>query len=384
MSFAILYSSQPLLPLFSSEFGVSPALSSLTLSLPTEVLAFCLTVVGFISDRFSRRSVMFVSLLASALLLFLSSVSPNFWVLLLFRAVQGVVLAGLPSILMAYIAEEFHPSAIGRIMGLYISGNSLGGMSGRIFAGVMTNFFTWRIALLVLSIVSVGAAIWAWKSLPESSNFTPSHVRMSTLWSRFSKCLRHAPLLSLFIIGLLLMGSNVAVFNYISYLLMDEYHLSPAMVGWVFLIYLTGALSSSVFGRLTDILPSRKVLPIGLAIMFVGGLVTLAPSLLLRIVGLCIFSIGFFGSHSTASGWVGRISGDTKAQASSLYLFAYYIGAGVLGTVGGILYSHLQWAGVISMSSAAVAIAVGLTVYLYWSERTHPSIRLEHGWDKQA
>src|SRR5665647_3875680 len=38
--------------------------------------------------------------------------------------------AGLPAVAMAYVAEEFHPSGMGGVMGLYISGTGLGGMTG--------------------------------------------------------------------------------------------------------------------------------------------------------------------------------------------------------------------------------------------------------------
>jgi len=39
-----------------------------------------------------------------------------------------------------------------------------------------------------------------------------------------------------------------------------------------------------------------------------------------------VVTFGFFGGHSIVSSWVGRRAGNAKAQASSMYLFAYYLG----------------------------------------------------------
>ena len=49
-TFAVLYCVQPLLPVFSTEFHVSPAESSLALSLSTGLLAIGLLMAGPLSE----------------------------------------------------------------------------------------------------------------------------------------------------------------------------------------------------------------------------------------------------------------------------------------------------------------------------------------------
>ena len=46
-TFALLYCVQPLMPVFTAEFGVSPAVSSLSLSLPTAAMAVCMRMRPF-------------------------------------------------------------------------------------------------------------------------------------------------------------------------------------------------------------------------------------------------------------------------------------------------------------------------------------------------
>lgn len=81
--------------------------------------------------------------------------------LLALRVFQGIVLAGLPAVAMAYLGEEIEPASLGMAMGLYISGNSIGGMGGRIIIGTLTGFFNWRIAPGAIGILSLLASLFA-------------------------------------------------------------------------------------------------------------------------------------------------------------------------------------------------------------------------------
>lgn len=84
---------------------------------------------------------MIISMLLTSMLSMFIAMSPNFPLLVVFRTLLGISSAGIPSLAMAYVAEEFHPTAIGKVMGLYISGTSIGGMAGRIITGLLTDFF---------------------------------------------------------------------------------------------------------------------------------------------------------------------------------------------------------------------------------------------------
>ena len=143
-TFAILYTAQPLMPIFTEVFGVSATLSSLSMTVTTLALAVSMLVFGSISESLGRKNIMVISMITASLLCILTAFSPNFYVLIALRALQGVVLAGVPSIEMAYISEEVHPRSLAGAMGLYISGNALGAVFGRVFSGVMADYIGWR------------------------------------------------------------------------------------------------------------------------------------------------------------------------------------------------------------------------------------------------
>lgn len=98
--------------------------------------------------------------------------------------------------------------------------------------------------------------------------------------------------------------------------------------------------------------------------MLSGVFITLHPNLWVKIIGIAIFTYGFFAGHSIASSWVGRLAVHDKAQASALYLSAYYAGSSVGGTVSGSFYHHFEWSGVVWMIVTLSVISIGISMRL--------------------
>ena len=349
-TFAILWGTQPLLPEFTKEFHITPEISSLSLSSATIALSISILLAGSISEALGRKQIMTISLVASSILAILTAFSPSFHWLLAGRILQGITLAGLPAVAMAYISEEIHFKSLGMAMGLYISGNSLGGMAGRIISGILTDFFGWHIALLGVGLISLLASVIFWRFLPQSAHFEPQKLAPKKLGVSLFTHLKEPALLYLFVIGFLVMGSFVSLYNYIGFQLLEPpYSLSQTLVGFIFIVYIVGTFSSTWMGMLADQHGKKRILQLSLGILLFGGLLTLGANLVIKIAGIAIFTFGFFAAHSIASGWVGKVALHHKAQASSLYLFFYYAGSSIGGTSGGFFYSHFGWSGVVGM-----------------------------------
>ncbi len=293
-TFAILYSTQPIMPDLSKQFHISPTVASLSLSVTTIALAFSMLLFGSLSEVWGRKIVMSFSLISASILVILTAFVPGFHYLLLFRILQGFVLAGLPAIAMAYIGEEIDPKSLGVAMGLYISGNSIGGMSGRIIIGTLTDFFGWRVALGGIGILSAAASILFWFKLPESKHFVPRKMEVSKLIKSMGNHLKNPRLLCLYFIGFLIMGSFVSLYNFIGYqLIAPPYSLSPTLVSFIFIIYIIGTFSSTWAGRLADKYGHSKVLWIIVLVMIIGAIITLRINLVIKIIGIGIFTLVF-------------------------------------------------------------------------------------------
>ncbi len=359
MTFATLYCTQPLMPVFSEEFAVSPAVASLSLSVTTGTLSVSMLFAAALSDSRGRKAVMVTSLLLSALLALLVAASPGFLSLLVLRALQGVVLAGLPSIAMTYVGEEFREDSLGSAMGLYVGGTAVGGMIGRISTGVLADAYSSQVALAAVGAVGLLGAAWFSIGLPASENFRPRPFAIGKLPRALLRHVKDPGLLCIFGVGFLLMGSFVALYNYVGYLLVGPpFDLSQTAVGSIFAVYVMGTASSPLMGRLSDGFGRRKVILLGVAIMLVSALLTLSVNLYVVIAGVALYTFGFFGAHSVASAWIGQRAAGERAQASSLYLLFYYAGSSLVGTIGGLFWDPYGWYGVVLMVSTLLVVSL--------------------------
>ena len=364
-TFALLYCVQPLLPVFSREFGVSAAASSLSLSLTTALLAASVLIAGALSEAWGRKSVMVVSLFAAAILTVLCSLAPNWQALLLVRALEGVAFSGLPAVAMAYLSEEMDYKSVGLAMGLYIGGSGLGGMTGRFVTGYLTDVASWRVALGAVGTFGIFAAVIFWRTLPPSRHFRARPLALQELKESFLDHLSDAGLPWLFIEGFLLMGAFVTTYNYIGYrLIAPPYELSQTQVGAIFAVYLLGTGSSAWVGNLATRLGRRKVFWATIATVLAGLLLTLMRPLPVIIAGIAVLTVGYFGAHSIASSWVGLRARHSKAQASALYLFFYYVGSSVAGSCGGLFWSAAGWRGVVEFTGSLVVLALLISLRL--------------------
>ncbi|MFE0583757.1 MFS transporter [Pantoea vagans] len=365
-TFALLYCVQPILPVLSQQFGVSPATSSLSLSISTGLMALGLLVTGPLSDAIGRKSVMVTALMLAAICTLISATMTSWHGILIMRALMGLSLSGVAAVGMTYLSEEMDARVVAFSMGLYISGNSIGGMSGRLLSGVLTDLLSWRIAVAVIGCFSLASALMFWKILPASRHFRPITLRPRNLLINFRLHWRDPGLPWLFAEGFLLMGAFVTLFNYIGYRLLDApWHLSQAVVGLLSVVYLTGSWSSPKAGALTSRLGRGPVMLGATAIMLLGLLVTAFDSLWLILPGMMLFTAGFFAAHAVASGWIGPRARRARGQASSLYLFSYYVGSSVAGTLGGLFWHNFGWSGITLFISVLLILALLVAWHLH-------------------
>ncbi|WP_068015461.1 MFS transporter [Nocardia mexicana] len=362
-TFASMYSAQALLPSLSAAFGATPAHAALAVSLTTGLLAIAIVPVSVLSGRFGRTRVMIASAVAASVIGLLLPLSPSLDVLLAGRALQGLALAGVPAVAMAYLAEEIGAGGLGAAMGVYVAGTSIGGLAGRLIPAFTLELGSWRWGDAVLAVAAALCTVWFVRCLPASRQFVPRPLGIRSLAADFAGHLRHRTLLPLFGLAFVLMGSFVSMYNFLGYRLTTEpFGLSAATVGLVFVMYLAGTVTSAAAGRLADRHGRARVLAISICAMAVGLVITIPDNLPLILLGVLLCTAGFFAAHSVASGWVGAAATGNRAAASSLYLFAYYLGSSIVGAAAGLAYSWHGWAGLagyvgILVLAAAVLVA---------------------------
>ncbi|MFF0446928.1 MFS transporter [Streptomyces sp. NPDC004609] len=370
-AFALLYSTQALLPAVSAGFGVSASAASWTVSAATGAMALFVLPLSALSERFGRRTLMTVSLTVAAGVGLLVPFAPSLEWLVALRAVQGAALAGVPASAMAYLAEEVRPKALVGAIGLFVAGNSIGGMSGRIVTGWAAQLWGWRAGLAAVGLLALGAVVVFRVLLPKPRHFTPGTLSPRALAGAVRGHLSDPLLLRLYAIGALFMTVFGAVYTVIGYRLVEApFSLPQGVVGSIFLVYLVGTVSSAAAGVLVGRLGRRGALYLAVVTTAAGLLLSLADSLAAVVLGLVLITAGFFAGHAVASSAVSRTARTGRAQASALYQSAYYLGSSVGGTLGAIAFHSAGWAGTVALGVLAVLGVVSITLYGSWAART--------------
>ncbi|MEV5141375.1 MFS transporter, partial [Streptomyces syringium] len=363
-TFALLYSTQALLPAISADLGVTPDQASWTVSAATGALAVAVVPLSALSERFGRRAMMTAALCVAAFVSLLVPFAPDLGWLIALRAVQGVALAGLPASAMAFLAEEVRPKALVGAIGLFVAGNAIGGMSGRIVTGWVAQAWGWRAGLAAVGLMAMVCAVVFRLLIPKARHFTPATVSPRALARTVGGHLSDPLLRRLYAIGALFMTVFGAVYTVIGYRLVEApFSLPQGVVGSIFLVYLVGTVSSAAAGKLVGRLGRRGALYLAVGTTTAGLLLSLSESLGAVLLGLVLITAGFFAGHAVASSSVSRAAKTGRAQASALYQTAYYLGSSLGGTVGALAYNWGGWDGTVVLGLVAMVSAASITLY---------------------
>lgn len=355
--FCNLYLFQPMLPYMAVHFSVSETQVNWIFAASTLALSVCLVPWAVASESIGRRRVMLLGLVAMPLIGLAMLVSDSLLAMVLLRALMGVALAAFASVAVAYMVEELSEKAFSQAIGGYIAANSLGGITGRIVGGSLTDALGWQQAVISIAIFSFVATLVVMISLPQQKNFTPQrgmlryhnralvkHLQNRTIW-----------------LAMLLGGINFALFvNLYSVmgfrLVADPHNLPIGLASLIFLCYLAGTLSSKLTSVWRKSHRSVSGMVTGSVISLLGMIIAYIDSLAFMMLGLLLISFGAFFTHTLAYAWVSQKATHAKATATALYLVHYYIG----GSIGGffLLYcwQHGGWDYVILGGSALYAI----------------------------
>ena len=330
----MLYAPQPVLPQIAAEYGLGPGAASLALSAATLALAVAVLPIAMLSERAGRRPVIVVSVLVAALLGLVLPLAPNYEVFLVLRVLQGVAAAGVPAASMAYLADELDTRKLGAATGAMIAGNSLGGMAGRLVAGMASDWLGWRGSVLLAGVFGLVAALVVVFLLPAAQH-GPKRAP-----SGMKAALKDPVLLSLYVVAMLLVGTFISFYNVAGFQLTGPAWLETL----VFLFYGFGSTAAAFAGRLADRFGRGRVLLLCIGVVAAGAL----ASLVWVPLGLAVVTAGFFASHTTASGWVSaRAPEHARGHAAGLYLTGFYVGSSIGGTSGSTAYEEWGWTGLV-------------------------------------
>ena len=363
-----LYVTQAMLPALVDAFDTTPTVAALTVSVATGMLAICVVPASILSERFGRNRVLIISAIAASLIGLTLPLAHTIHQLIALRLLHGAFIAGTPAVAMAWLAEELDHRFLARAMGVYVAGNSVGGLTGRLIPSMLLEVTDWRVAILCASLLALGFAIVVAVTLPRQQFFQPKALQFRTEYESMVTHWKTPSLAAMFLIAFLAMGVFVSLYNFLAFRLIDYFELSPGIVALAFLAYLSGTYSAARAGVLAERFSRGTVLVFSTSAFIIGLLLTATPWLWLTLTGLLIFTASFFAAHSIASGWVGAIAEHNRAEASSMYVLCYYLGSSVVGALSGLVFTALPWWGFVGTLALLAGAMLALGIFAHAKE----------------
>src|SRR6201998_1974493 len=349
-AFLEVYCTQPLLPLLAHLFHASKTGVSMTVSATTLGVAISAPVFGAITERLARKRVIVVSLLGVSIPTLLAATSTALAQLIFWRFLQGIMVPGIIAVVVTYIGEEWPPERIALIMSFYVSGTALGGFLGRISAGILADYYSWRVSFIVLGVASLvgAAAVATW--LPHGHRRVTSQQRSGPLPSfpyQVQAMFRSRRLVATFAVGFNVLFSLVGVFTWITfYLSAAPFSLSITALSSLFFVYLIGLIVTPGAGYLITRVGLRTGIGGAICCSIAGVLLTLVHLLPVVILGLAMLATGVFIAQTASQSHL-RVAAPAGARvtAAGIYITCYYLGGTAAGVVPGAFWAFGKWPG---------------------------------------
>ena len=364
-AFVNLYSPQALLPELSREFGVGAGTISSLMTAGTAAIAMTAPFTGALADVLGRKRLITAAAFAvvvPTLLMTLASSVPQLAVL---RFVQGLLLPPIFTVAVAYVGDEWPPVEVPRVIGLFISGSSVGGFCGRFLTGVVADLFGWRASFAAVALLTLAGALIVTLALPREKSFVRSAGFFISLRQMVSH-LRNPRLLAIYAVGFGVLFNFIAAFTYVSFHLAGPpYYFTPTLLGALFATYLGGSIAVPWVGRPIIIFGRRRFVLGIIAIWMCGALILLAPPVAAIVAGLAICAICGMVCQAVSTGYVITTAKEGRSSAAGLYASSFYLGGSAGAFLIGLVWNAAGWTGCVVAIIAVQAIMAAI-VALAW------------------
>lgn len=345
----------------ASKTGVGMTVSAATLG-----VALSAPVFGALTERLPRKRIIVISLLGISVPTLLAATSTSLAQLIFWRFLQGIMVPGVVAVVVTYIGEEWPPERIALIMSFYVSGTALGGFVGRICAGILADWFSWRLSFLVLGVASLAgaAAVAAWLPHGRHRNLQQKSDGLTSFLHQVQGLFRNRRLIATFAVGFNVLFSLVGVFTWITfYLSAKPFSLSTTALSSLFFVYLVGLVVTPGAGYLITRVGLRAGICGAISCSIAGVLLTLASSLPVVVLGLAMLSSGVFIAQTASSSHLREAApSGMRVTAAGLYITCYYLGGTAAGVVPGAFWAFGKWpacvAFIVVMQLTALTIAL--------------------------
>jgi YNFM family putative membrane transporter len=371
-AFVNLYSPQSILPLLSQEFGIGAAEISNIITVSTLAVALTAPFTGAVADVLGRKRVIVAAMFVLVVPTVMIGLSNSLSEIIFWRAVQGLVLPPIFAVTVAYIGDEWPHHEATTAAGIYSSGSSLGGFTGRLFTGLLADLAGWRFGFFALGGIAFTCACAVALLLPPEKKFVRSHGLVASGRQMLSH-LRNPQLVATYAVGFGVLFNFICTFTYVSFhLAAPPFSLSASWLGALFVVYLAGSVLTPWTGWAVGRFGRRRFVVRIIAVWIGGIALTLAPSLTLIVVGLAISAACGLICQAISTGYVTITAKAGRSSAVGLYVTSFYVGGSFGAALGGVAWNFGGWPACVALVCGMLVIMAGI-VFFGWAPRVPPA-----------
>jgi DHA1 family tetracycline resistance protein-like MFS transporter len=326
----------PVLPLYTERFGASPFATGLLLAVYSGMGFIFSPVVGALSDRIGRRSILLLSTIGQATGFFIMGAATTLLWLFIARTIDGIFGANV-SATQAYVADVTPPQDRSRALGLLGAAFGLGFICGPLLGGVLS-LISLSAPFYFAGALAAANAVLIFFILPES---LPLENRSGQDRDTFITLFREgrgrviAPLMAAYFFmmaGFSILTSFFAIFTE------DRFGYDASANGYIFagVGVISVIVQGAMIGRLIKNFTEKGIALTGVALlacsMFAFPLVQTPTMLLLVSAGIAVGNsfinptMNGLVSRAVNKYWQGRVLGLMQACASLGRFFGPVIG----------------------------------------------------------
>jgi MFS transporter, YNFM family, putative membrane transport protein len=370
--FINLYAPQSILPLLSREFDATAAEVSTIITVSTLAVALTAPFTGAVADVLGRKRMIVAAMFVLVVPTVLTGLAASLPSLIFWRAVQGLVLPPIFAVTVAYIGDEWPRHEATTAAGIYSSGSSLGGFSGRLLAGFFADWIGWRWGFFALAGIAFLGAIAVYFLLPRERKFVRSEGFIASSRQMLAH-FRNGQLIAIFAVGFGVLFNFICTFTYISFhLAAAPYNLSATWLGALFVTYLAGAALSPWSGWAVGRFGRRRFMLRVIALWIGGIALTLVQSLPIIICGLTICAASGLLCQAISTAYVTITAKVGRSSAVGLYVTSFYAGGSFGAALGGVTWAVGGWPYCAALVVAMLIIMAGI-VWFAWTPRVPPA-----------